>query len=105
MCLCPLDSVSGLCWALLSLAHAPQNPPFVLQVSRKRPLKSSSALCFSAKVGACPWPPDPQVCRSGCVDLNIADFHGLGRDPLVGRGLFQMVSEGSERGDGVGCVG
>ena len=68
-------------------------------------MKSFSALCFSAKVGACPWPPDPQVCRSGCVDLNIAEFDRLGRDPLVGGGLFQMVSGGSERGDCVGCVG
>ena len=105
MCLCPLDSVSGLWWALLSFSHAPRNSPFVLQVSRKRLLKSFSALCFSAKVGAHPWPPDPQVCRSGCVDLNIADFDGLGRDPLVGGGLSQIVSGGSERGDCVGCVG
>ena len=70
-------------------------------------MKSSSALCFSAKVGACPWPHDPQVCHLGCVDQNIAaaDFDCLGRDPLVGGGLLQMVSGGSERGDCVGRVG
>ena len=70
-------------------------------------MKSSSALWFSAKVGACHWPPDPQVCHSGYVDLNIAaaDFDCLGRDPLVGGGLFQMVSGGSERGDCIGHVG
>ena len=70
-------------------------------------MKSSSALGFSAKVGACPWPCEPQVCHLGSVDLNIAaaDFDCLGRDSLVGGGLFQMVSGGSERGDCVGCVG
>ena len=70
-------------------------------------MKSSSALCFSAKVGAFPWTLNSQVCHSGCVDQNIAaaDLDCLGRDPLVGGGLLQMVSGGSERGDCVGRVG
>ena len=63
------------------------------------------SLMLFSKAWTCPWPLDPQVCRSGCVDLNIADFDCLGRDPLVGGGVFQMVSGGSERGDCIGCVG
>ena len=64
-------------------------------------MKSSLALGFSAKVGAFPWPLDSQVCHSSCVDQNIAaaDFDCLGRDLLVGGGLLQMFSGGSERGD------
>ena len=44
---------------------------------------------------------------TGCVDRNTAaaDFDCLGRGPLVGGGLLQMASGGSERGDSVGHVG
>lgn len=63
-------------------------------------MKSSSALCFSARLGPCPWPRDPQVCHLGCVDRNIAaaDFDCLGRDPLVGAVSCRWSQEGSEEG-------